>query len=308
MATVASIVPFIPRPGGSVSDIRSPFPERRVRLSGRGSSDDMVEPASEDGMNGTTQPDPCCIAFGHYQVYPRQRLVLEGDRPLHLGSRALDILIALLERPGELVSKQELTARVWPGIIVAEGNLKVHVAALRKSLCDGQAGNRYICTVPGRGYCFVAQVLRPDDPVHNAASERVHGLRTRPTSSARSLPLIGIFAAQLSHQQFIVIPGTEDMAKRIALDAAFTADDHHQVRFADLAAIEDPLVVPVAVAEAMGLQGGASDPLANIINFLEDRRILLILDNCRHMIGPLAEFAVSVLGCAPDAQILAISR
>ena len=75
-----------------------------------------------------------------------------------LGSRALEILIVLLERPGELISKQELMARVWPSIFVEPANLTVHMSALRRMLRDGRDGNRFIINIPGRGYSFVASV------------------------------------------------------------------------------------------------------------------------------------------------------
>jgi DNA-binding winged helix-turn-helix (wHTH) protein len=100
------------------------------------------------------------MSFGPFHVVPNQRLLLEGDRPVRLGSRALDILVALVERTGELVSKGELMARVWPDTFIEEGNLKVQVAALRRTLRDGEDGNRYISTVAGRGYWFVAPVVR----------------------------------------------------------------------------------------------------------------------------------------------------
>ena len=100
------------------------------------------------------------MSFGPFHVLPTQRLLLEGDRPLRLGSRAFDILVALVERTGDLVSKGELIARVWPDTVVEEGNLKVQVAAVRRTLRDGEKGNRYIATVPGRGYWFVAPVVR----------------------------------------------------------------------------------------------------------------------------------------------------
>jgi DNA-binding winged helix-turn-helix (wHTH) protein len=100
------------------------------------------------------------ISFGPFHLLPAQRLLLEADRPLHLGSRALDILIALVERAGEVISKHELMTRVWPDTCVEEGNLKVHVAALRRILGDGQPGQRYVVNVHGRGYVFVAPVRR----------------------------------------------------------------------------------------------------------------------------------------------------
>jgi DNA-binding winged helix-turn-helix (wHTH) protein len=100
------------------------------------------------------------MSFGPFHILPSQRLLLEGDQPLRLGSRAFDILVALVERAGELVSKDELRNLVWPGTFVEDGNLKVQVSALRRTLRDGEDGNRYITTVAGRGYWFVAPVAR----------------------------------------------------------------------------------------------------------------------------------------------------
>lgn len=98
------------------------------------------------------------ILFGPFRLLPHQRLLLEGDKSVRLGSRALDILIGLVERPGELLSKNELMARVWPNTFVEAANLTVHIAALRRALKDGQSGNRYLINIPGRGYRFVAPV------------------------------------------------------------------------------------------------------------------------------------------------------
>ena len=103
-------------------------------------------------------PAPSEIAFGSFRLIPAQFLLLEGDKPVRLGSRALEILIVLLERPGELVSKRELMARVWPNIFVEPANLTVHISALRRMLRDGRDGNRFIINIPGRGYSFVASV------------------------------------------------------------------------------------------------------------------------------------------------------
>ena len=98
------------------------------------------------------------ITFGGFCLLPTQRLLLEAEQPVHLGSRALDILIALIERHGELVTKKDLMARVWPGVTVVEANLAVHVSALRRALRDGQPGNRYLINIPGQGYRFVAPI------------------------------------------------------------------------------------------------------------------------------------------------------
>jgi DNA-binding winged helix-turn-helix (wHTH) protein len=84
-------------------------------------------------------------------LLPTQCLLLEGDKPVPLGSRALGILIVLLERPGELISKQDLMARVWPNVYVGPANLTVHISALRRALRDEQDRNRFIINIPGRG-------------------------------------------------------------------------------------------------------------------------------------------------------------
>ncbi|WFU82439.1 transcriptional regulator [Bradyrhizobium sp. CIAT3101] len=98
------------------------------------------------------------VLFGPFCLLPTQFLLREGDRPVPLGSRALEILIALLERRGELVSNQDLMARVWPNVFVEPANLTVHISALRRALRDGRDGHRFIVNIPGRGYCFVASV------------------------------------------------------------------------------------------------------------------------------------------------------
>jgi DNA-binding winged helix-turn-helix (wHTH) protein len=101
---------------------------------------------------------PTEVSFGPFLLLPTQFLLLEGDKPIPIGSRALEILIILLERRGELVSKRELMGRVWPDIFVEPANLTVHISALRRVLRDGRDGNRFIINIPGRGYCFVASV------------------------------------------------------------------------------------------------------------------------------------------------------
>jgi DNA-binding winged helix-turn-helix (wHTH) protein len=101
---------------------------------------------------------PTEVSFGPFRLLPTQFLLLEGGKPVSLGSRALEILTVLLERPVELVSKQELMARVWPNVFVEPANLTVHMSALRRTLRDGRDGNRFIINVPGRGYSFVATV------------------------------------------------------------------------------------------------------------------------------------------------------
>src|ERR1700685_353378 len=122
----------------------------------------MTEPQA------TTSDEPA-ISFGPFRLVAAQRLLLEGDKPVRLGSRAFDILAALVERAGEMVSKEELIARAWPTTFVEEANLKIQVSALRRALGDGQGHNRYVATVVGRGYNFVAPIRR-EEPSRTAPS------------------------------------------------------------------------------------------------------------------------------------------
>ena len=96
------------------------------------------------------------ISFGPFRLFPKSRLLEKEGSPLHVGGRALDILIFLAERPGEVIDKRELVKRIWADVNVDEGSLRFHVAALRKALGDTGKSARYVVNVPGRGYCFVA--------------------------------------------------------------------------------------------------------------------------------------------------------
>jgi DNA-binding winged helix-turn-helix (wHTH) protein len=103
---------------------------------------------------------PDLIHFGPFRLSATERILKKGGVPVRLGSRALDILIALVERPAEVVAKKELFARVWPDLLVDEGSLRYHVSALRKALDEGQSATRYVANVSGRGYCFVVPISR----------------------------------------------------------------------------------------------------------------------------------------------------
>ena len=103
------------------------------------------------------------LRFGPFELSIGERVLRRDGRVLPLGDRALDILTYLADRPGEVIAKQELMDHVWSDITVEEGSLRVHVAAIRKALGDGQFGNRYIANIKGRGYSFVGTVVRLED-------------------------------------------------------------------------------------------------------------------------------------------------
>jgi len=146
-------------------------PEPRLGVTRAVQSPDTVKPFFTNRTE-RVRAAPTEISFGSFRLVPTQFLLLERDKPVLLGSRALQILIVLLERPGELVSKQELMTRVWPDVFVEPANLSVHISALRRTLRDGRDGNRFIVNIPGRGYSFVASVVRwvePDGDANRAA-------------------------------------------------------------------------------------------------------------------------------------------
>src|SRR5262249_35570494 len=105
-------------------------------------------------------PSKDVLSFGPFCLTPGERLLTRGGAPVELCARALDILIALVSRPNETISKKHLLSQVWPDVTVEEGSLRVHMASLRKALGDGKDGARYIITLAGRGYCFVAPITR----------------------------------------------------------------------------------------------------------------------------------------------------
>jgi len=127
----------------------------------------------------TSLPYSTEIVFGTFCLLSAQFLLLEGGKPVRLGSRALEMLIVLLERPGELISNQELMARVWPNLFVEPANITVHMSTLRRTLRDGRDGNRFIINVPGRGYRFVGSIdVRGRERQHMGAARSNSSLLT----------------------------------------------------------------------------------------------------------------------------------
>jgi DNA-binding winged helix-turn-helix (wHTH) protein len=108
--------------------------------------------------NDSEQRMDAFIAFGPFRLFPAARLLERHGIPVTIGSRAFDILITLVAQPGDVVSKDSLVAAVWPDTAVVESALRVHITNLRKALCDGEDGARYVANVAGRGYCFVASI------------------------------------------------------------------------------------------------------------------------------------------------------
>src|SRR4029077_21238282 len=244
-----------------------------------------------------------------------QRLLLEGDNPVRLGSRALDILAGLVERSGEVFGKQELIARVWPQTFVEDANLKIQVSALRRALGDGQGGHRYVVTVPGRGYYFVAPVnLRESSrapPPPRVAAAAVHNLPFAATRMIGREEAVAALVSRLSRERLVTIIGPGGIGKTtvaLAVAERMIAEYEHGVWLVDLAPLGDPRLVPSTVATVLGLEVHTENPLPGLVAALRDRQMLLLLDNCEHVIDATAGLASAVLTGVPRVNILATSR
>ncbi len=257
------------------------------------------------------------VMFGPFKLFVTERLLRKGDEALPIGGRALDLLTALVERAGEVIGHKQLIARVWPDITVEEANLRVHIAALRKVLGDGLNGARYISNVAGRGYCFVAAVVRYD--VERALPQTHAADIASPTQKlpARLSRMIGRdqtvcqLLAKLMTCRFVSIVGPGGVGKTtvaVAVAHALTEDFHGAFFFVDLGALADARLVPTAIASALGFVTQAEDPMLGLLGFLGDRKVLLVLDNCEHVVDAAAELAERVVNEAPQTHILATTR
>jgi predicted ATPase/DNA-binding winged helix-turn-helix (wHTH) protein len=254
------------------------------------------------------------ISFGPFRLLPAQQLLLEGDKPVRLGSRALDILVALAERAGELVTKEELVGRVWPNTFVEEGNLRVHVAALRRALGDGHAGARYVLNVPGRGYRFVASlsVTEPvPSPPSPAATEAGHNLPAALTRMVGRNDLVDALLAHVPQRRFITLVGPGGIGKTtVALTVAhkLSASYRDGVRFVDLAPVTDAQLAVSALASALGMAIRSDNPRPSLTSFLTGKEMMIVLDSCEHLISAAAGLAEDVFENAAGVHILATSR
>lgn len=277
------------------------------------------------GAAASAPAAPGGLRFDRFQIHPAQRTLLEDGKVLRLGSRAFDLLVALCERAGEVVSTRELLAAAWPNAIVEEGSVRVHIASLRKVLKDGSDGRRFVTNVPLRGYCFVAPVEQMAVSAPGAAAPQAHRLAADAIVAADEAPcptlLTGLVGRdreaaelmQLLHtHRCVTLVGAGGIGKTsVALPVARAVGqlDECRVVAVELAALSQPELVPMAIASALGVVVSDSQALPAIAAFLRgDRRLLLVLDNCEHVIDSAAAAAEHILSHAPGVRILATSR
>lgn len=266
---------------------------------------------------GTMTSDPSdettneVVAFGPFRLFVGRRLLLEGEAPVRLGSRARDILVALVEKPGQVLSKQELLARVWPDTFVEEASLRVHVAALRRALGDGQAGRRYVTNIPGRGYSFVAPVSAQRDSAPPKAEDREHQIPPPLSRMVGRSDVVPAVAEQLLRHRFVTLVGPGGIGKTtvaVAVANRLLGNFADGVIFADLAPLADPLLVPSSLAALLGVDVRSDNPMPSLLAFLREKALLIVLDNCEHVIEAAATIAEGVFRGTERSYILATSR
>jgi non-specific serine/threonine protein kinase len=231
-----------------------------------------------------------------------------------VGGRAFDLLATLVEGANELVTRDQLTKHVWPGAIVKDGTIEFHISAIRKAL---GAHRGIIKTVSGRGYRLIGTWTRQpaDQPKSPLASPSAGGSTNLPAST---IDLVGRDASLEYLQQacsayrLVTLTGTGGIGKTalgIELARSLLPAFDGNVWLVELASLADPTLVPLAVAEAIGLPTGRGAKSADgVARDIGGRRLLLVLDNCEHLIDAATNLAESILRLSSRAVILATSR
>ncbi|WP_024520281.1 winged helix-turn-helix domain-containing protein [Bradyrhizobium sp. Tv2a-2] len=263
-------------------------------------------------MNGSQSSSVSDVAsFGPFRLFVTRRLLKKGNDRCNLGSRALDILMLLVERAGETVTRNELISRVWPNTTVETANLRVHIAGLRKALEDGLGDTRYIANVAGHGYCFVAPVSWSTTSAVATVPAQHSNLPTRLARMIGRDDTVRELLAQLITSRFVTIVGSGGMGKTttaVTVAHSIQSNFEGQVYFVDLTGLNDGNLLPTAIASVLGLAVQASYPVSSLLAFLRDRKTLIVLDNCEHMIEAAAMLAEGVIGDTSETHILATSR
>ena len=230
------------------------------------------------------------FSFGPFRLIPERQLLVEGERPVNLGARGLELLHALVEHSGEVVSKDELIARIWPDTCVSENNLKVQIAALRRALGEGRRGERYVATVNGRGYRFVARVKR-NDAFHRQGNAAVAPEHNRFSDWIRVLGHDQIIDA-LTHElpaprcnPFVRPGGMAQTTVALALANLLTGGYRNDVCVVELAALRDSPLVQSAIVAALAAGIPAERDAEALPSVPHRKSMLIVLDSGDYLRG-----------------------
>jgi predicted ATPase/DNA-binding winged helix-turn-helix (wHTH) protein len=265
-------------------------------------------------MAERSAPPKLVLSFGRFELFPNERLLTADGVRVEIGARTLDTLIALASRPNQAVGKRQLMAEVWPDVTVDEGSLRFHVATLRKALGDGKNGARYIATLAGRGYCFVAPVSRAGGESAAPTEEIVSRATFLPFRLERIVGReddVRAIARDVIASRFVTITGPGGVGKTtvaVAVAHDLIPDFRGAALFVDFGLLSDPRLAPSSVASMLGLSIQSDDPAPSLIAHLSGKRMLLILDNCEHLIDQIALLATRIFLGAPEVYFLATSR
>ena len=245
--------------------------------------------------------------FGRFVVQPRERRLLVDGQPVLAGPRAFDVLLALIERAGQLVTKDELLGRVWPKLIVEENNLQVQVSALRKIL-----GQDAIATIPGQGYRFTPVAKLIEGEIADFALAHTHNLPQPLTSFVGHENDLAEYAQMLRETRLLTLTGIGGCGKtRLAIELArlVLPSFPDGVRFVDLAPVTEADRVATAVAVALEVREQVDQPVEEtLVRHVADRRLLIVLDNCEHLLDACAALVERLLTAAPGIRALITSR
>ncbi|MGZ5187256.1 MAG: ATP-binding protein, partial [Caldimonas sp.] len=252
------------------------------------------------------------------ELHPAQRVLRVDGEDCQVGARAFDLLLTLVERRDRVVSKSELLDLVWPNVVVEENNLPVHVSSLRKLL-----GAKAIATIPGRGYRFVAalhdETPAPGQPENNAIPRAEPAARLSNTNLPSNRPaLLGraddvqLLASLLASHRLVTVVGAGGIGKSRLAQAVAEAEVERQrdgVWWIELAGLADAALLPHALAQQLGLNVPEREAgLQVLVDGLAPRQMLLVLDNCEHLLEPVAALVERLLQAAPALGVLATSQ
>src|ERR1700724_683937 len=290
----------------------APLSIRNARL---GFARIVEHPGQADSREGAMADDDVQgnLQFGPFELSSRERVLRRDGVVLPLGGRALDLLIYLAGRPGEVIAKQELIDHVWPDVTVEEGSIRVHVAAIRKALGDGQFGNRYIANIKGRGYSFVGTVVPLGSSTESRNAKFPHQGRVpvRPIMMIGRETVVSEVSDKLRKERFVTLLGPGGIGKTtiaLAVGRAAAEEFGAEVHFVDLESLTDPRHVAGAVATSLGLALTSKDPGLELVDLVRSQKFLIILDNCEHVIEAVALLAEQLYQESEQIYLLTTSR